>query len=73
MGGLVRVTRGKKAGRARQIYNFLCFLFLGREDWLLLSFVTSFALFLFSFVWQFIGEGERGALVGSTVSTWTGI
>ena len=69
MGGgtrrLVQVMKGKRAGRARQMCNFLCFLFR-TEDRLLFLFPL-FSSPLSGGLW---GEGERGALLGSIVSIW---
>ena len=48
--------KGKRAGRAHQTCNFLCFL----------CFFFSFPLS--GGLW---GEGERGALLGSIISVWT--
>ena len=63
---------GMKVGRARQVFNVLCFSFWGRGGRLLLSFF--FCLFLcsslFPFVWRIWGKGGRGALLGSVISIW---
>ena len=67
--GVAQATRRKKEGQARQGCNFFgLFLFQG-QDWLLLSFVISYAHSSFPLPGGLWGGG-RDALLGSTVSVW---